>query len=169
MTCSSAARAVVASRTKMLSVTSISSRWAGSPLAASAPTTLAREAGIEQLLARNVDRDLDVARASCIASRQASRSTHSPIGTISRVSSASGMNLAGLTKPCSSLFQRISASKLTMCFAARIDHRLIVQHELVALERAAQREFELAAFLGMGVQRRLELAMVRPPPSSLER
>ena len=44
--------------------------------------------------------------------RQASRRTHSPIGTIRRVSSASGMNLPGLTKPCSSLCQRSSASKL---------------------------------------------------------
>jgi hypothetical protein len=41
------------------------------------------------------------------------------------------------------------------------NHRLVMQHEFVILERAAQREFELAAFLGMGMQRGL-VAKVNP-------
>ena len=45
------------------------------------------------------------------ASAQACRSTHSPIGTIRPVSSATGMNSAGETMPRSGWCQRNSASK----------------------------------------------------------
>ena len=45
---------------------------------------------------------------------QASRSTHSPIGTISFERSATGMNSAGDMKPCCGWFQRISASMPVM-------------------------------------------------------
>jgi len=41
---------------------------------------------------------------------QASRRTHSPMGTISPVSSAIGMNCAGETSPKVGWFQRTSAS-----------------------------------------------------------
>ena len=54
-----------------------------------------------------------------VASSQARCSTHWPIDTIRRVSSAMGTNLAGLTMPCSGLFQRTSASALTIfCVAS---------------------------------------------------
>ena len=54
-----------------------------------------------------------------IASRQAWLSTHSPSGTISPISSASGMNSAGDTRPRSGWRQRSSASKPTMAWRSR--------------------------------------------------
>ena len=45
------------------------------------------------------------------ASQQACLSTHSPIGTIRPISSASGMNSAGETMPRLGEFQRSSASQ----------------------------------------------------------
>jgi len=44
------------------------------------------------------------------AARHASRSTHSPMGTISPVSSATGMNSVGVTEPRAAESQRSSAS-----------------------------------------------------------
>ena len=96
----------------MLSVTSISSRAAGSPVTASADTTVEAKCGSSSCSPETLTATL-MCLGQFIASRQASRSTHSPIETIRRVSSASGMNLTGLTEPCSLLFQRSSASKLT--------------------------------------------------------
>ena len=150
------ARRCCASRRKMLSVTSTSSRCGGQPAVGQRAHDGGGEVGLEQLLARDVDRDLDMRSGQRTASRQASRSTHSPIGTIRRVSSASGMNLPGLTKPCSALFQRSSASKLTTCsvLASTTGWKLSVQFVACSM-RAAQREFELAALLGIGVERRL--------------
>ena len=52
-----------------------------------------------ELHRRQVDRDLDVVAASSPPRVQASRSTHSPSGTISPISSAIGMNSAGGTMP----------------------------------------------------------------------
>jgi hypothetical protein len=113
------------------SVTSISSRWAGSPLELSAPTTLAAKSGVEQLLARDVDRDLDVAwplhRLAAGLAQHPFADRHDQPGVLGQ-----RMNFTGLTSPCSSLFQRSSASKLTMPSVLRIDHRLIVEDELVA-------------------------------------
>ena len=51
------------------------------------------------------------AAAQPAASRQALRSAHSPIGTIRPLSSASGMNCAGDTRPRPGRSQRISASQ----------------------------------------------------------
>ena len=53
------------------------------------------------------------------ARRQASSSTNSPIGTISPVSSASGMNSPGATTPRSGCRQRTSASAATTSPSAR--------------------------------------------------
>ena len=73
---------------------------------------------------------------------QAVRSTQSPIGTIRPVSSASGMNCAGRHRAAASgWFQRSSASTPVMRPLAQVDLGLVVQHELVALQRAAQRRF----------------------------
>ena len=73
--------------------------------------------------------------------RQASFSTHSPIGAIRPVSSASGMKRAGGSSPRLGWFQRISASTPKIAPRAQVDLRLIVQHELLARqrERAAPR------------------------------
>jgi hypothetical protein len=54
-----------------------------------------------------------------LAWRQASLSAHSPIGTISPVSSAIGMNSTGPTRPRSGWCQRISASNAEKRLVAR--------------------------------------------------
>ena len=59
-------------------------------------------------------------RCHAFACRQASRTTHSPIGTIIRVSSAMGMKLIGSTTPTSGRFQRSSASTPTISFVATL-------------------------------------------------
>ena len=65
---------------------------------------------------RDIDRDADMlGPARRLA--QASRITHSPIGTISPVSSATGMNSAGEIRPRVGWFQRSSASNEQMRFA----------------------------------------------------
>jgi hypothetical protein len=51
--------------------------------------------------------------------RQASLSTHSPIGTIRPVSSAMAMNSLGPSRPRSGWFQRISASNAEKRLLAR--------------------------------------------------
>jgi hypothetical protein len=79
--------------------------------------------------------------------RQACRSTHSPKGTISPISSASGMKSAGETKPRSGWRQRSSASKpITMSPAGlgTVDQGLVVELELALAKRLAQVELEPA-------------------------
>ena len=46
-------------------------------------------------------------------------------------------------------------------FIVGIDHRLVVEHEFVVLQRAAQREFQLAALFSVGMERGL-IAEVQP-------
>ena len=87
--------------------------------------------------------------ASARVCRHAVSSTHAPIGTISPVSSASGMKSAGGTSPRSGWFHRTSASNPITRPVRRVDDRLVVHDELVALERAVQ--------IGAGPQR------ARPP------
>ena len=59
------------------------------------------------------DRFTAICSGTChdAASRQASRNIHSPISTISPLSSASGMKSLGGTKPRVGWIQRASASK----------------------------------------------------------
>ena len=102
-------------------------------------------------------------RGQFAASRQASRSTHSPIGTISPISSASGMNSAGDTRPRSGWFQRSSASKPVMLVGPQVDERLVVQLELAVGERLAQVELERAARLQPRVHLGLEEAVDAAP------
>ena len=94
---------------KTLSVTSSSSRSADRPELASAEVTTATKFGFcnwsgETLTATRIS------DGQAAASIQAVRSTHSPIGWISRASSASGMNLTGETLPNCAFCQRSSAS-----------------------------------------------------------
>ncbi len=85
-----------------------------------------------------------------LAWRQAVRSTHSPIGRIRPVSSATGMNSAGGTTPNSSLVQRSSASMPETPPRAHVELRLIMQSEFAALQRAAQLRLQ-----GKAMQRRV--------------
>ena len=48
-------------------------------------------------------------------------------------------------------------------FVDRIDHRLIVQHEFVLLQRGTQRDLELAALLGIAVEHRFVFEMRAAP------
>ena len=76
---------------------------------------------------------------------QAVRSTHSPIGSISPLLSASGMKSAGEIMPRSGWCQRISASAADQRALPDVDLRLVVERELVAVERLAQHDLELHA------------------------
>ena len=69
---------------------------------------------------------------------QAVRSTHSPIGTMRPVSSASGMKRSGRISPRCGWFQRTSASTRVDRAGAQVHARLVVQQQLVALDGAAQ-------------------------------
>ena len=89
----------------------------------------------------------------CAACRQASRSAHSPIVTIRPESSATGMNTAGGTMPLTGWHQRASASKPVMTLRLQVDERLVVQLELVALDRVAKVHFELAPVVEIRVHR----------------
>ena len=77
------------------------------------------------------------------AVRQASRSSHRPIGMIAPVSSASGMNCVRREQPALGCCQRISASSPVIVARREIDDRLVVDHELVAVERLLQIALEL--------------------------
>ena len=103
-------------------------------------------------------------RAPLPACAHAVRSTQRPIGTMSPVSSASGMNWSGATMPRSGWFQRSSASTPTMRPVPMSTRRLVVQHELAAAERLAQRRFEREPLERMAVLlRRIELEVVLAP------
>ena len=69
--------------------------------------------------------------------------THSPISTMSPVSSAIGMKSSGETMPRLGCAQRISASTPTTSPVCDGDDRLVVQQELVAVQRVPQRELGL--------------------------
>jgi hypothetical protein len=84
---------------------------------------------------------------------QAVSSTHCPIGTISPVSSASGMNRLGGTRPCSGCCQRSSASAATIRRSG-IDLWLVMQDELVFLQSQVQVFFELSPVAGRLVHAR---------------
>ena len=84
---------------------------------------------------------------------QACFSTQRPIGTISPVSSASGMNCIGGSTPSSGWVQRSSASTPVICPRRHIHLGLVVQRELVAIERVAQRGLQRQPLdrLGLGL------------------
>ena len=124
-----------------------------------------RQRSVGELARRevDVDRERRLVGASgrarccqCAVCRHAVSSTHAPIGTMSPVSSASAMNSAGGSSPRSGWFQRTSASKPMTRPVAQLDDRLVVQHELVAVERAVQVVARSAARRPRGRGRRLE-------------
>ena len=95
---------------KMLSVISSSSRCGANPEVVSACRITAGRLGVMNCLGDMFTATLR-SSGQAAAWRQDSRITHSPMGTMSPVSSASGMNSAGLIMPSSGCGQRISASK----------------------------------------------------------
>ena len=94
-----------------------------------------------------------------LAWRQPSRSTQRPIGTIRPISSASGMNSSGPTRPRSGWRQRSSASTPGDGAVVEADDRLVVQLELVGGDRALQVGAQLQAREHALVHRRLEQAV----------
>ena len=68
------------------------------------------------------------------------QAVHDPlrIGAIMPVRSASGTKALGMTSPRSPSAQRISASTPTMSLVVKVDQRLVVQHELLAIDRPPQ-------------------------------
>ena len=93
------------------------------------------------------------------ASAQAVRSTHSPIGTISPVSSAIGMKSSGAIMPRVGMApaqQRLEAGDAA---AGNVDQRLVMDLELASAQRAAQIGFELAPLLRGALHLRLEEAI----------
>ena len=89
-----------------------------------------------------IDTGRNPRRCQAMFCAQASFSTQRPIGTISPVSSASGMNCIGGSTPSSGWVQRNSASTPVICPRRQIHLRLVMQRELIALEGVAQRGFQ---------------------------
>ena len=79
------------------------------------------------------------------ACSQASRSTRRPMSTIIPLSSAHGMNSAGASRPRVGCSQRTSASTPVIVAAREVDHRLVVDDELVVLERVLEVHEQLEA------------------------
>ena len=88
--------------------------------------------------------------------RQASRITQCVSGTIRPVSSATGMNSAGGVIVPSGRFQRTSASKPHALARLQLDDRLVVDAELLALERAPELRFEREPLDRRRMHRRIE-------------
>ena len=65
--------------------------------------------------------------------------TQAPMGMMSPLSSATGMKRYGGTSPWSGCCQRMRASTPTVVTPAELDHRLVMEHELAALEGPVQR------------------------------
>ena len=140
-----------------LSVTSSTSADGASPVSASISATRGTNERL-QLVDREVDADAEAVvgeQASCHAAvcRQASARTQAPIGTMSPVSSAIGMNTSGGSGPCSGCCQRSSASVPTSAPVSQVDDGLVGEAEL-ALRRARR-----------GGRPRAPAAARRPVPS----
>ena len=140
------------------SVISISSRRAGSPAAASAPTTTVSRFWFITWIGDRLTAIL-MPSGQCAASAQALRNTHSPSGTMSPISSATGMNSAGEIMPRSGCFQRSSASQPVIAVVLDADQRLVMQLEFAFRQGLAQRDFELAPRLHARVHGGLEEAV----------
>ena len=117
---------------------------------------VAQQMLVAELPRRQIDRHAQRAAgpACCQATfcRQAVCSTHLPIGTISPVSSATGMNCIGATGPRSGCSQRSSASMPVMRPLADIPLGLVVELEFVALERMPQARFQRQTLERVGVE-----------------
>ena len=100
------------------------------------------QARVRELGAREVDAErervgADAARARSAACMQAVRRTQRPSGSISRLSSAIGMNSPGSSRPRVGCSQRTSASTPASRSAAQLEDRLVVQRELGVAQRRA--------------------------------
>ena len=119
----------------MLSVSSSSRHAGSSPVSRSDLLhDRAHSFGSRELARRQVHRQRHGAprrAASAGSARQASRSTHSPIATISPLSSASGMNSPAATRPRSGCCQRTQRLERRRCARSRVDDRLVVAAQLV--------------------------------------
>ena len=99
------------------------------------------EVGAAQLARRDVERDAPGrARRARHASRwrQSASSTHSPTSLDQPVSSANGMNSPGAHEAALGIVPAHERLEPAHAAVARLDDRLEVQDELVALDRAAQ-------------------------------
>ena len=117
------------------------------------------EVGLEQLLGRDVDINLDVlgppARLLAGLAQHPLADRDDQPRVLGERDELAGADEAVVgTVPT---HQRLEAHHR---LAARVDHRLVVERQLLAPERLAQRDLELTALLGRGVQQRLEAAML---------
>jgi hypothetical protein len=106
---------------RMDSVISSSRRFGARPEAESADTTVCTKFAVRNWAAETLTASRRPS-GQLAASRQASRSAHSPSGTMRRVSSATGMNSPGCTWPRCGWFQRKSASNPTTSFVPCASH-----------------------------------------------
>ena len=90
------------------------------------------------------------------AVRHASRNTHAPILSMSRMSSATGMKTSGGMSVPSSAGRRISASKPIEAAVRHFEERLVVQYEAIMQHRVADDPLELDARLQLAVHLRQE-------------
>jgi len=132
------------------SVTSSSERFRGDAGALQGARR-SRRIALSELARRQVHRHAQVRvpdsrqRRDCA---QAVSNTHCPMGMMSPVSSAMGINSRAITMRATDACQRMSASTPPMWPVRRSHARLVKQAQLVALERAAQRRLELQALRG---------------------
>ena len=94
-----------------------------------------------------------------IAWRQASWITQAPIGTISPVSSASGMNSSGATRPRVGMVPADQRLERADPVGLEIEQRLVIELELAVGDRAPQIRFEPVARLRAGVHLGFEEAV----------
>ena len=113
-------------------------------------TTSSTRVSALELHRREVHRELDRARPFGAPPRKPLRSTHTPISLIRPISSASGMNSSGGTRPRTGCFQRNERLEAADRVRFHVDQRLEVDHELVVRQRRAQVEFEQPAHLQRG-------------------
>ena len=140
------------------------------PVAREDRRDLRGEAGLDGLARRDVDAHRRAPRAPAPASRsarswrQADVVTSRPSGTMSPVSSASGMNSIGGTSPRSGWRQRTSASKPTIRLGRELDDRLVVELELLLLDRRPELRLHLEAAPRPDPHRRVEDGVAGPCP-----
>ena len=94
-------------------------------------------------------------RQSCAWRHAFSRITR-PMATISSDSSARAMKSTGRTRPRDGCCQRASASKPTTRSDPQVQDRLVVDRQLVALERGPQLRLDVEALEGVPAAERIE-------------
>ena len=97
------------------------------------------------------------------ACAQASRTTQAPIGTMSPVSSAIGMKSAGEILPARRMVPAQQRLERANAVVLEVEQRLVVELELIALDREAKVGFELTALLRALVEALLEKGVGAAP------